>query len=79
MAAPVRSTTLERVTHHCAFTRLGRNVRALDEHEHIVSTLRRCDLTTVQHLLRAHLLRFYENVAPLLPVLSEIADPPADA
>jgi DNA-binding GntR family transcriptional regulator len=79
MAARVRSTTLEPITHPFAFTRLGRNVRALDEHEQIVSTLRSRDLTTVQHLLHAHLLRFYENVTPLLPVLSEIADPPADA
>jgi len=78
MAASVGSTTLERVIHNFAFTRLGRNARALDEHEHIVSTVRRRDLTTVQHLLRAHLLRFYEHVAPRLPVLSEIADPPAD-
>jgi DNA-binding GntR family transcriptional regulator len=79
MAAPVRSTTLERVSHHFPFTRLGRNVRALDEHEHIVSPLRRRDPATVQPPLHAHLLRFYKNVAPLRPVLSEIADPPADA
>jgi DNA-binding GntR family transcriptional regulator len=63
---------------HFAFTRLGRNVRAVDEHEQIVNALRRRDLATVQHLLRAHLLRFYENVAPLLPVVSEVPDPPAD-
>ncbi|HET7378791.1 MAG TPA: GntR family transcriptional regulator [Gaiellales bacterium] len=64
---------------HFAFTRLGRRVRAVDEHEQIVSALRRRDLATVQHLLRTHLLRFYDNVAPLLPVVSEVPGPPADA
>jgi DNA-binding GntR family transcriptional regulator len=57
-----------------AVTGLGRNLRAVDEREHIVGALRRRDLTTVQHLRRAHLLRFYENVAPLLA-----ADRPANA
>src|SRR5689334_7149373 len=62
---------------HFAFTRLGRNVRAVDEHAQIVSALRRRDVATVQQLLRTHLLHFYDNVAPLLPVVSEAPGAPA--
>ena len=62
---------------HFAFARIGRNVRPVDDHEQIVGALRRRDLTAVQHLLRAHLLRFYDSVAPLLPVASGFPDPPA--
>jgi DNA-binding GntR family transcriptional regulator len=61
---------------HFAFTRLGRSLRALDEHEQILRALRRRDLATVQQLLRAHLLRFYDSVAPLLPVVSDIPATP---
>jgi len=57
-----------------ALTPLARNVRAVDEHEQIVSALRGRGLMAVQHLRRrAHLPRFYENVASL-----PIADRPAD-
>jgi DNA-binding GntR family transcriptional regulator len=53
---------------HFAFTRVGRDLRALDEHADIVAALRRRDLAAVEHGLRAHLLRFYDETAPLLPV-----------
>ena len=61
-----------------AFTRLGRSVRALDEHEQIIRGLREGDLPALRDLLHAHLLRFYDNVSPLLPVVSEVHDPPAN-
>lgn len=53
---------------HFAFTRVGRDLRALDEHADIVTALRRRDLAAVEHGLRAHLLRFHAEIAPLLPV-----------
>jgi len=53
---------------HFAFTRVGRDLRALDEHAEIVGALRRRDLAAVEQGLRAHLLRFYGEIAPLLPV-----------
>lgn len=53
---------------HFAFTRVGRDIRALDEHADMVGALRRRDLAAVEQGLRAHLLRFYEETAPLLPV-----------
>ncbi len=53
---------------HFAFTRLGRDTRALDEHAEILLALRRRDLAAVEARLRAHLLRFYGDLAPLLPV-----------
>ncbi|MGH7398763.1 MAG: GntR family transcriptional regulator [Candidatus Rokuibacteriota bacterium] len=53
---------------HFAFTRVGRDIRALDEHADMVGALRRRDLAAVEEGLRAHLLRFYEETAPLLPV-----------
>ena len=53
---------------HFAFTRVGRDLRALDEHADIVSALRRRDLAAVERGLRAHLLRFSGEIAPLLPV-----------
>jgi DNA-binding GntR family transcriptional regulator len=53
---------------HFAFTRVGRDLRALDEHADIVTALRRRDLAAVEHGLRAHLLRFSDEIAPLLPV-----------
>lgn len=53
---------------HFAFTRVGRDLRALDEHADIVLALRRRDLATVEQGLRTHLLRFYGEIAPLLPV-----------
>ncbi len=55
---------------HFAFTRLGRDTRALDEHADILIALRRRDLAAVEGLLSAHLLRFYGEIAPLLPVAS---------
>jgi DNA-binding GntR family transcriptional regulator len=55
---------------HFAFTRVGRDLRALDEHAHIVTALRRRDLAAVEHGLRAHLLRFHAEIAPLLPLES---------
>ena len=61
---------------HFAFTRVGRDLRALDEHADIVTALRRRDLAAVEHGLRAHLLRFYDEIAPLLPVDSAL-DPDA--
>ncbi len=51
-----------------AFARLGRDIRALDEHADILAALRRRDLAAVETLLRAHLLRFYGEIAPFLPV-----------
>jgi DNA-binding GntR family transcriptional regulator len=53
---------------HFAFTRLGRDTRALDEHADILVALRRRDLAAVEAQMRAHLLRFYGDLAPLLPV-----------
>jgi len=53
---------------HFAFTRVGRDLRALDEHADIVTALRWRDLAAVEHGLRAHLLRFHAEIAPLLPV-----------
>lgn len=53
---------------HFAFTRMGRDLRALDEHADIVAALRRRDLPAVEQELRSHLLRFYGEIAPLLPV-----------
>jgi DNA-binding GntR family transcriptional regulator len=53
---------------HFAFARLGRDVRALDEHAAILAALRARDLGTVERGIRAHLLRFYDELAPLLPV-----------
>jgi DNA-binding GntR family transcriptional regulator len=53
---------------HFAFTRVGRDLRALDEHADIVTALRRRDLAAVEQGLRGHLLRFYAEIAPLLPV-----------
>jgi DNA-binding GntR family transcriptional regulator len=61
---------------HFAFTRLGRSLRAIEEHDQIIRALRRRDLATVQQLLRAHLLRFYDNVAPLLPVVADTPPTP---
>jgi DNA-binding GntR family transcriptional regulator len=53
---------------HFAFTRVGRDIRALDEHADIVGALRRRDPAAVEQGLRAHFLRFYGEIAPLLPV-----------
>jgi len=53
---------------HFAFARLGRDVRALDEHAEMVAALRARDLDAVEQKIRAHLLRFYDYLAPLLPV-----------
>ncbi|HEY7039857.1 MAG TPA: GntR family transcriptional regulator [Methylomirabilota bacterium] len=61
---------------HFAFTRVGRDLRALDEHADIVTALRRRDLAAVEQGLRAHLMRFYAEIAPLLPVDSS-PDPEA--
>ena len=60
---------------HFAFARLGRDMRALDEHAEMVAALRARDLPTVEHKIRAHLLRFYEYLAPLLPVDAESEEP----
>jgi len=59
---------------HFAFARLGRDLRALDEHAEMVAMLRARDLGAVERLMRAHLLRFHAYLAPLLPV-----DAPLDA
>jgi len=56
-----------------AIMRLGRNLRAVEGHEHIVRALRRRDPARVQRLRRAHLLPFYDNGAPVLT-----ADRPAN-
>jgi DNA-binding GntR family transcriptional regulator len=53
---------------HFAFARLGRDLRALDEHAEMVAALRARDLAAVEAKIRAHLLRFYDYLAPLLPV-----------
>jgi DNA-binding GntR family transcriptional regulator len=53
---------------HFAFARLGRDLRALDEHAEMVTMLRARDLGAVERLMRAHLLRFHDYLAPLLPV-----------
>ena len=53
---------------HFAFARLGRDLRALDEHALMVAMLRARDLGAVERLLRAHLLRFHDYLAPLLPL-----------
>ncbi len=55
---------------HFAFARLGRDVRALDEHAEIVGALRRRDLAAVQQGLHAHLMRFCGEITPFLPVES---------
>jgi DNA-binding GntR family transcriptional regulator len=60
---------------HFAFARLGRDMRALDEHAEMVAALRARDLPAVEHKIRAHLLRFYEYLAPLLPVDAESEEP----
>ena len=60
---------------HFAFARLGRDMRALDEHAEMVAALRARDLPAVEHKIRAHLLRFYEYLAPLLPVDAEPEEP----
>jgi DNA-binding GntR family transcriptional regulator len=49
-------------------SRLGRDMRALDEHAEMVAALRARDLPTVERKVRAHLLRFHDHLAPLLPV-----------
>lgn len=59
---------------HFAFARLGRDVRALDEHAEMVAALRARDLVGVEQKIRAHLLRFHDYLAPLLPV-DAAADP----
>ena len=61
---------------HFAFARLGRDIRALDEHADILAAPRRRDLAAVETLLRAHLLRFYREIAPLLPVESSADEEP---
>jgi DNA-binding GntR family transcriptional regulator len=53
---------------HFAFARLGRDMRALDEHAEMVAALRARDLDAVEQKIRVHLLRFYNYLAPLLPV-----------
>ena len=53
---------------HFAFARLGRDLRALDEHAEMVAALRARDLAAVEAKIRAHLLRFHDYLAPLLPV-----------
>lgn len=53
---------------HFAFARLGRDMRALDEHAEMVAALRAHDLDAVEQKIRVHLLRFYNYLAPLLPV-----------
>lgn len=60
---------------HFAFARLGRDVRALDEHAEMVAALRARDLPGVEWRIRAHLLRFYEYLAPLLPVVAATEEP----
>jgi DNA-binding GntR family transcriptional regulator len=50
-----------------AFSRLGRDARALEEHRDIVEGLARRDAEAVETDLKAHLWRFYEEIAPLLP------------
>jgi len=55
---------------HFAFSRLGRDTRAVEEHAEIVNALNRRDIVAVERALRTHLLRFYEEIAPLLPVES---------
>ncbi|MFI5376027.1 MAG: GntR family transcriptional regulator [Candidatus Rokuibacteriota bacterium] len=61
---------------HFAFARLGRDVRAVDEHAEMVAALRARDLHAVEQKIRAHLLRFYDYLAPLLPV-DDAPDPEA--
>ena len=60
---------------HFAFAKVGRDIRALDEHAEILAALRRRDLRAVQRGIRAHLERFRDEIAPLLPV----GDPGAQA
>jgi len=57
---------------HFAFARLGRDLRALDEHALMVAMLRARDLGAVERLMRAHLLRFHDYLAPLLPVAAPL-------
>jgi DNA-binding GntR family transcriptional regulator len=61
---------------HFAFARLGRDLRALDEHAEMVTMLRARDLGAVERLMRAHLLRFHDYLAPLLPVAAPIEPDP---
>ena len=49
-------------------SRLGRDMRALDEHAEMVAALGARDLPTVERKIHAHLLRFHDYLAPLLPV-----------
>jgi DNA-binding GntR family transcriptional regulator len=55
---------------HFAFQRVGRDLRAMDEHAEMIAALRRRDLRAVERGLQAHLLRFYDEISPLLPVES---------
>jgi len=61
---------------HFAFARLGRDLRALDEHAEMVTMLRARDLGAVERLMRAHLLRFHDYLAPLLPVAAPLDGEP---
>jgi DNA-binding GntR family transcriptional regulator len=61
---------------HFAFARLGRDLRALDEHALMVAMLRARDLGAVERLMRAHLLRFHDYLAPLLPVAAPLDGEP---
>jgi DNA-binding GntR family transcriptional regulator len=61
---------------HFAFARLGRDLRALDEHAEMVTMLRARDLGAVERLMRAHLLRFHDYLAPLLPVAAPLEPDP---
>jgi DNA-binding GntR family transcriptional regulator len=47
-----------------------RDLRAMDEHAEMIGALRRRDLRAVEHGLQADLLRFYDEISPLLPVES---------
>jgi DNA-binding GntR family transcriptional regulator len=55
---------------HFAFQHVGRDLRAMDEHAEMIGALRRRDLRAVERGLQAHLLRFYDEIAPFLPVES---------
>ena len=54
--------------HHFAVTRVGRDWRAIDEHEALVEAVRRRDLAEFERILTAHLRRASEEIALLLPV-----------
>jgi DNA-binding GntR family transcriptional regulator len=60
---------------HVAFSRLGRNSRAVDEHAAILAALRRRDPGVVEEALRKHLIRFRDDIAPLLPLEDPVARP----